>query len=114
MNRNEKVKELLRRTFQESPGESDPTEMDRRILTDASTSMKLAVATNQKAYRVLLWRTIMKGRIITKLATAAIIIIAAVVLINHFGGSIDGSSIVFADVLKSIQEANTAVWHEQR
>jgi hypothetical protein len=37
-----------------------------------------------------------------------------VVLINHFGGSIDGSSIVFADVLKSIQEANTAVWHEQR
>ena len=51
---------------------------------------------------------------ITKLSSAALIIITVTAGIIHFGGSIDGSSIVFADVLKSIQEANTAVWHEQR
>ena len=55
----------------------------------------------------------MKSKI-TKLSSAALIIIAVMAGIIHFGGSIDGSSIVFAEVLKSIQEANSAVWHEQR
>ena len=51
---------------------------------------------------------------VTKLSSAALIIIAVMAGIIHFGGSIDGSSILFAEVLKSIQEANSAVWHEQR
>jgi len=114
MNRNENVKELLRRSFRESPGGSDLTEMDRRILSDASTIMKQAGAAHRQAYRIFAWRNIMKGRIITKLATAAIIVIAAVVLINHFGGSIDGSGVVLADVAKKIAQANSAIWQEHR
>jgi outer membrane lipoprotein-sorting protein len=49
-----------------------------------------------------IWRIIMKSRI-TKLAAAAVIIIVVLASINHFGGSLDGGSIVFADVLKYIQ-----------
>ncbi len=47
-------------------------------------------------------RTIMK-RPITKLAAAAVIIIAILITINHFGGSIGGGSVAFAEVLKYIQ-----------
>ena len=49
-----------------------------------------------------IWRIIMKSRI-TKLAAAAVIIIAVLVAINHFGGSLDGGSVAFAEVLKYIQ-----------
>ena len=55
------------------------------------------------------WRIIMKTRI-TKLAVAAIIIIAAIIGINHFGGSVDGSSIAWADVLTNIQNTGTLSW----
>ncbi len=49
-----------------------------------------------------IWRIIMKSRI-TKYAAAAVIIIVVLASINHFGGSLDGGSIAFADVLKYIQ-----------
>lgn len=44
----------------------------------------------------------MKNRI-TKLAAVAVIIIAVLVGINHFGGSLGRGSVAFADVLKYIQ-----------
>ena len=43
--------------------------------------------------------TIMRSRI-TKLATAAVIVIAVLIGIDQLGGSIDGSSRVFASMLK--------------
>ncbi|MHC4543565.1 MAG: hypothetical protein ACYTDW_02305 [Planctomycetota bacterium] len=52
--------------------------------------------------------TIMKSRM-TKLAAAAVIIIAVLIGINHFGGSIDGSGIAWADVVKPILNAQTAI-----
>jgi len=48
------------------------------------------------------WRIIMNSRI-TKFAVAAVIIVAALVGINQFGGSIDGSSVAFAKVVDSIR-----------
>ena len=113
MNRNEKVKELLRRTFRESCDISEPAEMDRRILSDASTSMRKAVTANQRVKSISVWRTIMKSNI-TKLATAAVVIITVMVVLNHLGGSIDGSGIVLADVAKKIAQANSAIWQEHR
>ncbi|MHC4637856.1 MAG: hypothetical protein ACYTBP_12590 [Planctomycetota bacterium] len=44
-----------------------------------------------------IWRTIMKSRI-TKLTAAVVIVIAVLVGINHFSGSIDIASIAWADV----------------
>ena len=48
-------------------------------------------------------RKIMKSPI-TKLAAAAVIIIAVMLSINQFGGSIDGASVAWADVLEQISE----------
>ncbi len=113
MNRDEKVRELLRRTFRESPDGSEPTEIDRRILSDASTSMRKAVTANQRVKNISVWRTIMKSKI-TKLATAAVVIITVTGVLNHLGGSIDGSGVVLADVAKKIAQVNSAIWQEHR
>ena len=50
-----------------------------------------------------LWRIIMQTKT-AKCTTAAVIIIAALIVINQFGGSIDGTSIVLADVVKSMKK----------
>ena len=60
MNRAEKIKELLRKTFGEPADGSDLSRMDERILCDASTSMKQAVAANQRIYPISKWRKIMR------------------------------------------------------
>ncbi|MBN2589048.1 MAG: hypothetical protein JXA96_04240 [Sedimentisphaerales bacterium] len=48
-----------------------------------------------------IWKIIMKSKI-TKFATAASIIIAVLIAIHYFGGSIDGTSIVWADVMEQL------------
>ncbi|MHC4085037.1 MAG: hypothetical protein ACYSU3_12245 [Planctomycetota bacterium] len=91
MNQDEKIKKLLRKTFQEASDGSGLTEMDERILSDASTSMKEAVAANQRVRRIFSWRTIMKNRI-TKLTAAAVIIITVLGGVTFWpdGGSESG------------------------
>jgi len=79
MNRAEKIKELLYKTFHECPEETGSTAMDERILNDASTSMKQAMAANQQIYPISKWRNIMRTRTV-KLTTAAAILVAAFVL----------------------------------
>jgi hypothetical protein len=55
------------------------------------------------------WRTIMKSRI-TKLAAAAVIIIAVLIGVNQFSGSIDGASVAWADVIKKVEKAKTVTF----
>lgn len=113
MNRAEKIENLLRRAYRRGSAEPEQDPMDERILADASTTMKQAVTANRRPHRTFLWRTLMKSNI-TKWATVAVIIIVAMVGINHFDSSMGGSGVVLADVIRSIQHANTAVWHEER
>ncbi len=47
---------------------------------------------------------------ITKLTAAAVIIITVLIGINHFGGSIDGASVAFAEVVQQIREARTVTF----
>lgn len=79
MNRTERIKELLRRTFQEPPDGPGLTEMDERILGDASTTMKRAVAASQQIHRISKWRRIMKTRT-AKLTAAAVVLVAVFVI----------------------------------
>ncbi len=51
----------------------------------------------------------MKNRI-TKFVAAAVIIIAVLIGINQFGGSVDGSSVAFAEVVQQIREARTVTF----
>ena len=83
MNRAEKTKELLRRTFREPADQSGASPMDERILSEASTSMKQAVAASGRTNRSFLWRTIMKNRK-TQFATAAMIALAVILSITLF------------------------------
>ena len=48
----------------------------------------------------------MKSRI-TRFATAAVIIIVVLIGVNHFGSSIDGSSVAWASVVKNVEQAKT-------
>ncbi len=88
-------------------------EMHEKTLKDALEAHSKSRKVKWASAHSSIWRIIMTSKI-TKLSSAALIIIAVTAGIIHFSTSIDGSSIVFADVLKSIQEANTAVWHERR
>ena len=49
------------------------------------------------------WRIIMKNRTI-RFATVAIVLIAAMLTIHHLGGSPDGTSVTFAQVMDQIRE----------
>jgi len=55
---------------------------------------------------VSIWRKIIKSRI-TRFAAAAVIIIAVLIGIHQFGGSIDGTSAVYAAAIKALQNVNT-------
>jgi len=80
--------------------------MDERILNDTITAYKKTNTSATKKPK--LRRIIMKSRI-TKLAAAAVIIIAVLIGINQFGGSIDGTSKVYAmsDLPALFKESNT-------
>lgn len=51
------------------------------------------------------WRIIMKSKM-TKYIAAAVILIAVVISINYFGGSVDFASIAWANVEESLREVN--------
>jgi len=55
--------------------------------------------------RVFIGDTIMKSRMI-KIAAAVVIIIAVMIGINQFGGSVDGTSVAFGEVLRHIQNSS--------
>ena len=88
MSRAERTKELLRMTFADPTDQSDLSQMDKRILSDASTSMKQAVNANQRIYGLSKWRKVMKTKR-AKLATVAAVLVAALVLttFDRFSGT---------------------------
>ena len=57
--------------------------------------------TKQQTTQQKMWRIIMKSKI-TKFAAAAAIIVAVLIGIHYSGGSIDGASVVWADVMEQI------------
>jgi hypothetical protein len=82
-------------------------EVSKRNLDDALAAQKKA---NESAeLQPTIWRIIMKSNI-TKLAVAAVIIVAIVFVINHFGGSIDGTSVVWADVVKKVEASRGTIF----
>jgi hypothetical protein len=59
------------------------------------------------------WRLIMKNKM-TKLAVAAVIIVAVLIGINHFGGSIDGTSVAWGqEIMAAIETIKGVSCREQ-
>jgi hypothetical protein len=74
--------------------------MDKLVLDDVLKALEQSKKqTALKQPNV--WRIIMKSRI-TKLATAAVVIIVVLISINYFGGSIDGASVAWGEVVEQI------------
>jgi outer membrane lipoprotein-sorting protein len=83
--------------------------LDRRVLGDFDIALAESEKTESADAKPNRWRIIMKSPI-TKLAAAAVIIIAVLIGIHQFGGSIEGTSLAFADVLEKIQNTKTLTW----
>jgi len=82
------------------------SKVDDRIVGDALTAFDKSEETTPVSAGPNRWRMIMKNRI-TKLAAAAVIVLAALVVMNQFGGSVDVSSVAWADVLENVEAART-------
>ena len=84
--------------------------LDEQI--NVEISMALVKAKNNKSANPLpnIWRIIMKSKM-TKLATAAVIIVGIMLVINYMGGSVDGTSVAWADVVRPILTARTVVFN---
>jgi len=75
-------------------------ELDKRVHDDISRALAECEKRNSAIQEPNLWRTVIKSPII-KLAVAAAIIIAVLVGIHRFDGSIDGAGVAWADVQKA-------------
>src|SRR4030043_211183 len=64
----------------------------------------------QQTTRQRIWRIIMKSNI-AKFATAAVIIVGIMLVINYMGSSVDGTSVAWADVVRPILTARTVVFN---
>jgi len=65
-----------------------------------------SIGESEKLSTKLIARRFIMNRF-TKLAAAAVIIIAVIICIHQFGGSIDVASVTFADVLENIRNSKT-------
>ncbi len=85
------------------------SEVDRRILVGALEDLEKLRQTKLAGGRPNVWRTIMRSRI-TKLAAAAVIIIAVLIGMYQFGGSIDGASVVWGQVAERVGRIPVVVY----
>ncbi|MHC4338248.1 MAG: LolA family protein, partial [Planctomycetota bacterium] len=76
-------------------------EMDGRIWSHVLKAQEELKKNKTAKFQPPVWRTIMKSRI-TKLAAAAVIIIAILIGVHYLGGSIDGASVAWAEVVEQI------------
>ena len=81
-------------------------EMRERILIDVMNAQEESTKTKSALAGPNIRSIIMKSPI-TKLTAAAVIVIAMLIVINYFGGSIDGTSAVYAAAIKALQNVNT-------
>jgi len=87
--------------------------LDEKIYDEIS---RASVETNENKLakpKPVLWRIIMKSRI-TKLAAAAVIVVAGLVCIHQFGGSIDGTTVAWAKVAELMENFPAHVHRQSR
>jgi len=78
---------------------------DHKRLRETLMASLLERSRRKVVLRKFIGGTIMKSRII-KIAAAAVIIIAVIIGINQFGGSVDGTSVAFGEVLEHIHNSS--------
>lgn len=97
----ESIEDILK-----SIGSEDVPAEVRKIAQETSRDFS---KTLMRPRQHILWSHILESRI-TKLVAAAVIIIAVLIGIHQFAGSIDGTSVAFANVMQNIQNARTLTY----
>jgi len=77
--------------------------IDEAVLGEVVEAFEKSKVKKTSAIEQNIWRIIMKSKI-TKLAAAAVIIVAVLIGLNQFSGSIDGSNVAFADMIKTMKQ----------
>ena len=85
-------------------------ERRKRIFDNVAAVLDDKQKRNPAIIRPNIWRIIMKSRI-TKFATAAVIIIAVLVGINQFGGSVDIAGVAWGAMVEKIESVENVVFH---
>jgi len=88
-------------------------ERDKAVLDDVLEALEESKKKKPAAIKPNIWRTIMRSRI-TKFAAAAVILIAVMIGMSQFGGSIDGTSVAWAKVAEKIDLLPAFVNREKR
>ncbi|MFC1737505.1 hypothetical protein ACFL1G_00450 [Planctomycetota bacterium] len=96
----ENIKEILKRL-----GTEDMPADVHKIAEEASSDFSKSLMQTEQPKHHILWENIMKSKI-SKLTAAAVIIIAVLIGINQFGGSIDGASVAFAEVASRVAQVD--------
>ena len=78
---------------------------DKRILEYTQTVLKQRPENGSNTFEPNVWRTIMRSPI-TKLAAAAVVLIAVLTGIHHFNGTIDGASVAWAEMQETFSSQN--------
>jgi len=84
-----------------------------RILADAEAALEKSREPWSAEIQPTIWRKIMKSPV-TKLSSAAAVIIAVAVGSMYFGTSTDGTRAVLAEAVQNVQQSNSAKWQEKR
>ncbi len=86
-------------------------ELGERTIRDAIEAQPKEETFNPAQLTAGIWRIIMRSPI-TKLAVAAVIVIAALIAISQYGRPIDGAGTAWADVMKQVHKARTVVYKQ--
>jgi len=99
--------EKIKRLINNAKIKIDP-EVKTVALTVLTNELEKIKKTKSAETQPNIWRLIMKSKI-TKLTAAAVIIIAVMIGINQLGGSIDGTSVAWADVAEKVEKIRTFI-----
>jgi outer membrane lipoprotein-sorting protein len=109
MNTAENIEKLVKAFFKiKKSSAATSSQMDKKILSDALAAYEKSKMDTSAGLQPSVWRIIMKSRI-TKLAVAAVIVIAAIIGIQFVGSPLK-TNVTFADVIKPIMEARTVIF----
>ena len=106
--KNKKLDELISRTIgREKPKFDFDKWKDNHHAEIQTYKSQMTQQQTSRSVRIFkIGRKIMKSPI-TKLAAAAVIVIATLIAISYFGGAIEGTSAVYAAAMKALQNVNT-------
>ena len=107
----EKIEKFLKRfyTSERACLKSDAVK-DKLVVEDALLAYRRTLNKRQEFVKQNTWRIIMKSKI-TKLSVSAVIIIAVVIGINQFGGSIDMAGVAWGAMIEKIESVENVVFH---